>query len=633
MRIFCIIALIVAVHFSSYSQTKQDNLLEEAIILYGGGQRNAAYETIDNCISRYPTFDRALFVRANWYLIERKYEEALGVLEKLEEINPKYNPLQKKLLAECYFDQRKMEKATSYANDFLNTPGISVENQTYCKSLLRNIEFVKSQANENYTIKYKNLGTEVNSTDGEYFPSTNADESAIYFTRRTKGGEDIWMSYDNSGTWTPAIMIDEPELENDNHYISINTFDNDGAHTISPNGKYLFFTSCQRPGGAGSCDLYFSSLKGNEWSKPKLIPVINSKSWESQPCISADAKYLFFVSNRSGGEGSSDIYVSEIEANGTFSEPKNLGSKINTVGSEDRPFIHPDGKTLYFSSDGHPGYGGRDLYMSRLENGEWQTPINLGGQINSSSDEISIFINALGNTAYISKQNTSDNRHDFDIYSFELPDKLKPSKVTYIKGIISNAKTNQPIKASVKLNDIEKSKQVMSISSDEKNGDFLMTVVADKEYGFNVIKEGYAIYSQNYSFSASENSLEPQKVEIKLMPLETGTKFELRNVFFETNKFDLIPTSANELNYIVDILKANPTLKILIAGHTDNVGQATNNQALSENRAKSVLNYLVEKGIAADRLTSKGFGASKPISSNDNEEGRAKNRRTEIEIL
>ena len=421
-------------------------------------------------------------------------------------------------------------------------------------------------------------------------------------------------------------------MENETRYVSINTFDNDGAHTITAGGRQLLFTSCQRPGGLGSCDLYIAYRKGEEWGKPKLLPSVNTRGWESQPCMSADGKKLFFVSSREGGVGESDIYVSELTSEG-FSTPVNLGSKVNSIGAEDRPFIHPDGQTLYFSSDAHSGFGGKDLFMSRFENGEWQTPVNLGEGINSIGDEISIFINTMGNKAYIAKENNDNNRSDFDIYSFELPKEYRPQTVTYIKGMVSNAKTGQPLKAAVKLNDIAESKTISTMNSDEKSGDFLLTVLADKEYGFNVIKEGFAIYSQNYSFREGGSKSEPQVLEIKMMPLEAGTKFELRNVFFETAKFDLKSTSYPELNYIVDILKANPSLNIIVAGHTDNLGNAANNQLLSENRAKSVMNYLIEKGIPADRLNSKGYGASKPIQSNDTEEGRAKNRRTEIEIL
>ena len=617
-----------------HAQTRQNEIVNEAISLYGFGRIDEAFKALDDCIAKYPNFDQALYIKANWCIISKKYGDALPLLEKLESINPKFNPQQKKLSAECYFSMKNYDKAEEYILEFLKHPNLSPQAQIYGQRMVKNLNFVRSQTNKTTSIVYHNLGPEVNSSFNEYFPSTNGDESTIYFTRRDKQGEDIWLSYAQGNNWSTAYKIDEPELENEMRYISINTHSNDGAHTISTNGRQLLFTSCHRPApdGLGSCDIFISFKKGEEWGRPKMIPDVNTRGWESQPCLSADGKKLFFVSSREGGIGESDIYMSVRTQEG-FSTPVNLGSKVNSIGAEDRPFIHPDGQTLYFSSDAHPGYGGKDLYMSRWENGEWQTPINLGDQINSIGDEISIFINILGDKAYIAKENNENNRSDFDIYSFNLPKEFRPKTVTYLKGIVSNAKTGQPLKAVIKLSDIAESKSISNLNSDEKSGDFLMTILADKEYGFHVIKEGYAIYSQNYSFSATDNQLTPEVLEIKLMPLEAGAKFELRNVFFETGKFDLKTTSYPELNYIVDILKNNPNLNILVGGHTDNVGNVANNLTLSENRAKSVMNYLIEKGIAADRLSAKGYGSSKSIHTNDREEGRAKNRRTEIEIL
>ena len=617
-----------------HAQTRQNEIVNEAISLYGFGRIDEAFKALDDCIAKYPNFDQALYIKANWSIISKKYGDALPLLEKLESINPMFNPQQKKLIAECYFSMKNYDKAEEYILEFLKHPNLSPQAQLYGQRMVKNLNFVRSQTNKTTSIVYHNLGPEVNSSFNEYFPSTNGDESTIYFTRRDKQGEDIWLSYAQGNNWSTAYKIDEPELENEMRYISINTHSNDGAHTISTNGRQLLFTSCHRPApdGLGSCDIFISFKRGEEWGRPKMIPDVNTRGWESQPCLSADGKKLFFVSSREGGIGESDIYMSVRTQEG-FSTPVNLGSKVNSIGAEDRPFIHPDGQTLYFSSDAHPGYGGKDLYMSRWENGEWQTPINLGDQINSIGDEISIFINILGDKAYIAKENNENNRSDFDIYSFNLPKEFRPKTVTYLKGIVSNAKTGQPLKAVIKLSDIAESKSISNLNSDEKSGDFLMTILADKEYGFHVIKEGYAIYSQNYSFSATDNQLTPEVLEIKLMPLEAGAKFELRNVFFETGKFDLKTTSYPELNYIVDILKNNPNLNILVGGHTDNVGNVANNLTLSENRAKSVMNYLIEKGIAADRLSAKGYGSSKSIHPNDREEGRAKNRRTEIEIL
>lgn len=613
-------------------ESKEIKMLNEAISLKSGNNSQAAFEKLEEVLSKFPEYDNALFVKGQWSVERSKYSEALPALEKLMTINPDFNPLQNKLIAECYFDAKNVEKAKLYADKFLNTPNLSEGNYMDCERLLKSIAFLKTQPLHPEEIIFHNIGENINTDNNEYFPSTTADEEYLYFTKLTRS-EDIWISKKINGQWAPARPIDDPEYLENGTVTTINSESNDGAHTIAPSGKYLFFTSCGRPNNIGGCDLYSAKLSGGQWGRPKILkPNVNTKHWDSQPCISSDGKKLFFVSGRPDGYGLSDIYVSEILADGTFSEPTNLGDVINTNGSEDRPFLHPDGKTLYFSSDGHPGYGKSDLYMSRFENGAWQKPINLGGQINSSNSERSIFVSTLGKTAYISKEVEKNGILNFDIFSFDMPEQLKPFDVTYIKGIVVNSKTNQPIKTSIKIFNTETNENVMSISSDEKNGDFLVTVPLGNEYGFIVNKEGYALFSQNYRFNKS-NDNKPQEVLIKLQPLEKGTKFELRNVFFETAKYELKSQSTVELDNVVSILTSNPTINIMISGHTDNVGQEMNNKLLSENRAKAVMQYLIEKGIDGTRLSAKGFGSSIPLEDNKTEEGRAKNRRTEIEIL
>lgn len=631
-KIIILVSCLMFISAIQCQENRQQKLINEAISYKTGNNSKEAEKKLDEILASYPDYDHALFLKAQWSIEKSKYKVALTSLEKLMGINTNFNPLQNKMIAECYFDAKDMDKAKVYAEKFLNTPNLSEGNYKECEKLLKNIDFVNSQPSQTPEITFHRLGDNVNTSHNEYFPSTTADEEYLYFTKLTRS-EDIWISKKVNGEWTPARQIDDPEYLENGTVTTINSESNDGAHTISPNGKYLFFTSCGRPNNIGGCDLYYAKLNGGQWGPPKMLrPNVNTKHWDSQPCISSDGKKLFFVSGRPGGLGLSDIYVSEIMADGTYSEPTNLGDVINTSGSEDRPFLHPDGKTLYFSSDGHPGYGKSDLFMSKYENGAWQKPINLGDKINSSNSERSIFVSTLGKTAYISKETESDDALNFDIYSFELPAMYQPNDVTYIKGIVLNAKTNQPIKTSIKVFNSETNENVMSISSDEKNGDFLMTVPLGNEYGFIVNKEGYALYSQNYKFSKSTHA-KPEEVLIKLQPLEKGAKFELRNVFFETAKYELKSQSTVELDNVVSILKSNPSISILISGHTDNVGQEASNKLLSENRAKSVMQYLIEKGIDATRLSSKGFGSSMPLDSNNSEEGRAKNRRTEIEIL
>jgi outer membrane protein OmpA-like peptidoglycan-associated protein/tetratricopeptide (TPR) repeat protein len=621
----------------SFSLLAQNNEKAESLIAEANNQlvmRNSKgyIDKLDECITNYPNFETAYFLKAQFLNGRRDYLNALSTLENLYNINPSHNPLQLKLMADCYFQTSDYDNAEKYANQFLEIPNLSQANYNACNRLIKNIAFAKTQP-DLAPLAFKNLGNGINSTFDDYFPSTTADEKYLYFTRNTNGNEDIWVSVNNNGTWSPARPIDEMEILDDGTVLSINSFANDGAHTISSNGKFLFFTSCERPKSFGSCDLYFASKTGNVWGKPRAMKMpINSRSWESQPCVSSDGKTLFFVSKREGGFGGSDIYYSKISEKGDFSDPINIGGEINTANDEDKPFIHPDGKTLYFSSDGHPGLGGKDIFMSKMIDGVWQKPVNLGKAINTTGNEVSLFVNALGTTAYLAKQAEIEDRKDYDLFSFSLPKEFKPENVTYIKGVVLNKKTNAPLKASIKIFNAKTSESVVSVSSDEKNGEFLITLPLGVPYGFMVNKESFSIFSENYTFDQKKDN-SPNVLTIALNPLEAGTKFELRNVFFETGKFELKPESKTELELVVAMLNQNPSMRIQVSGHTDNVGAEANNKLLSENRAKSVVEYLVKSGIDATRLTSKGFGSSQPIMSNDTPEGKAKNRRTEIEIL
>jgi outer membrane protein OmpA-like peptidoglycan-associated protein len=325
--------------------------------------------------------------------------------------------------------------------------------------------------------------------------------------------------------------------------------------------------------------------------------------------------------------------VTQVSEKGVFSEPQNLGEIINTPYDEDKPFLHPDGQTLYFSSNGHPGYGGKDLFMSKKVEGVWQKPINLGNAINTLGDEVSIFVNTIGNKAYLARNAESGpGRNNLDLFSFELPKSYRPEKATYMKGLVIHKLTKKPLSAQVKVFDPTASKTIATVQSDSKNGEFLFPIsLVSSMYGFNVNKQGFALYSKNIEIQ--KNNSNAQNLVIEMMPLEKGTKFELRNVFFETAKFDLKSSSKTELDIVVNMLKQHPDLNILISGHTDNVGQESNNKLLSENRAKSVMNFLIEAGVESNRLQYKGFGSLQPLQPNTTPEGRAINRRTEIEIM
>ncbi|MDD3741429.1 MAG: OmpA family protein, partial [Bacteroidales bacterium] len=435
--------------------------------------------------------------------------------------------------------------------------------------------------------------------------------------------EDLFIAFYNPETGQYESSVPMPG--------NVNTRLNEGAQCVSADGKTCVITACNRPDGRGSCDLYIMFLKNEKWSEPKNLSTVNSTSWDSNPSLSADGRYLFFSSGRSGGYGKTDIWMIEIDAEGKAkSEAVNLGDKINTQYEELSPFIHPDGKTLYFASNGLPGMGDFDLFFSKNVDGLWQTAVNVGYPINTKGEERSLIVNAKGEIAMFAS--TAGNK-DLDIYYFEIPEEIKPVTVTYVKGYVYDSKTNDRLQAKCELIDLETEEKVVEIFSDAQTGEYMVCLPINRDYALNVEKQGYLFYSENFSLTNLENPEEPYIMNIPLQPLSDGVVVVLKNIFFEFNSFELLPESYAELNKVVEYLNTNPNLKIEIGGHTDNIGTKAYNKTLSENRAKSVFDYLIEKGIDKSRLSYQGYDFSIPIATNDTDEGRALNRRTEFKVI
>jgi outer membrane protein OmpA-like peptidoglycan-associated protein len=389
--------------------------------------------------------------------------------------------------------------------------------------------------------------------------------------------------------------------------------------------------------GYGSCDIFYSQKVNGKWSKPMNAgPTINTRNWETQPSFSSDGKTLYFIRGSVTREGikNPDIYMSVIGNDGKFSEPVKLSDNVNTPEGEESVFIHPDNQTLYFSSEGHPGMGGLDIFMSKKQpDGTWGKAINLGYPINSIVDDNSLLVDANGKLAYFASERDGGNG-GLDIYQFELPESLRPEKITYVKGHTYNAKTKENLEASIELIDLE-TQQVATTAFSGSNGEFLVTLTSNHNYLVNVSRPGFLFYSDNFSLKdkvADYNK--PYQLDIPLQPIDTGYTIELKNVFFDVNKWDLKPESKAELEKVIAFLKANPTLKIEFGGHTDNSGDKAFNKTLSTNRAKAVADYVTQKGgIVATRLTYKGYADTKPKVKNDTPENKALNRRTELKVL
>lgn len=481
-------------------------------------------------------------------------------------------------------------------------------------------EFAIHAANKQVPFEPHNLGDHINTKDPEYFPSLTIDDKTLIFTRRVNGkNEDFYISHRDSSQWNPAADMGEP----------INTVFNEGAQQISQDGQMLVFTGCEFPDGKGSCDLYVSMKTKNGWTAPQNIGApVNTRDWESQPSLSADKQTLYFV--RETPDNGADIFMTHQLPNGRWSTPERLGPNINTPGRETTPFIHADNQTLFFASNGHPGYGGMDIFYSRRQpDGAWGPATNLGYPINTIDEDASLVVAADGKTAYFASDRT-DSRGALDIYSFELYPEARPLPTLYVKGYVYDSTTHQRLTANLELTDLETGFTTALVKSND-SGEYLVPLPVGKAYAFNVNKKGYLFYSDN--FTLPTQAATPPEKNIPLQPIIANATIVLHNIFFESKQYALQPASQVELDKLVKLMQDNPSLVTEISGHTDNVGSDKDNLLLSANRAKAVVAYLTQKGIAPERLRAKGYGETQPVADNNTEEGRAKNRRTEFKVI
>jgi outer membrane protein OmpA-like peptidoglycan-associated protein len=411
---------------------------------------------------------------------------------------------------------------------------------------------------------------------------------------------------------------------------------NEGTACISGDGKTLVFTRCNVGNDRKSdCDLYISFKEGGIWSVPKNMgSKINSPYWDSQPSLSADGKLLFFSSRRPGGYGEEDIWSAVADENFNWSNPINLGDIINTKGREVAPFIHPNQSTLYFASDYHMGFGNFDIFVSYKDSVNWQTPINLGYPINTHKEESSIFISADGKKAYFSGETKTDLQNDaYVLYEFELPTHVGiKNKSTYAKGVVSDIETSAPLDAYIEVINLKNNTVESKLRSDKITGEYLVVLNENTQYGLFVSKTGYLFRSKTFDF-VNEMNFDPIVLDIALQPIKSGMSIVLNNVFFKTGEYELDKKSIAELSRLVQFLNQNIHLKVEISGHTDDVGQQSDNLILSKKRAESVVDFLIENGIDASRIIAVGYGDTKPAVPNNSAKNRKLNRRIECKIL
>lgn len=548
---------------------------------------------------------------------------AIEYMEKAIEISDNYAAKPYYIGGMAAYMSNDFEKAAGFFETYLNLEP-SVQAQKKIKPLLANCLFAMQAIKSPVPFKPINLGPTINTENHEYLPTLTADEQLLYFTKRVMELEDIYLVKKEGDVWGIAKNLGLP--------INTEQF-GEGSQAISPDGKTLYYAADYGAYGQRGWDIYFSELKAGGWAKPEMMESpVNSKSYESQPCISADGKWLYFCSKRPGGYGDYDIWVSRLNDDCSWGEPQNLGPEINTAGHEQVAFIHPDNQTLYFGSNGHPGMGGTDLYLVRKQtDGTWGKAQNLGYPINTTANEGSIFVTTDGNEGYFASD-VMGGSGGFDLYYFELWDDIKPQPVTWVKAQIFDALTLDKLEANLELIDLQTGEIILSTKCRKSlKSDFLICLPAGHEYAINVEKPGYLFHSGYFSVLEKKN-YDPQHVEIYMKRIEVGKSIVLQNIFFESGSFTLLPKSYPELDKVMEFLNKNPLVKVEVSGHTDNVGSETENQILSENRAKAVVEYLLGLGAAKDRISAKGYGESQPIQSNDTDAGRAANRRTEFKI-
>ncbi|MCS6821345.1 MAG: OmpA family protein [Microscillaceae bacterium] len=625
---------LVLAQYSSQSN-KAIQFYERGNDLFQKQKYDEAFEQYTEALKKDNQFAEAHYKIAQlyqWYnQTEKMYEHFAKAIELQPDnkdfIGAYYHLCEKKLKEGQYAESKKL------GQKYLS---LNPKNALKIKQVnlwIQSCDYAEENIKKSLNVQIRPLEKPLNKLYLQYFPVFTADLKTLFFTGAKKPAanqdyqEDIYVSYWKDTAWTNPRGISQ----------KINTpTENEGTCTISADGKMLIFTLCRQDKQTGktNCDLYSSTWNGTEWTEPQnLGENINTQAWESQPSLSADGNTLYFASTREGGFGGRDIWVSTRNEQGIWQKPQNLGEKINTVFDETSPFIHFNGKTLYFASNGRVGFGGYDLYQSDFLNKQWTEPQNLGYPINNSQDQIGFFVTPDARKSYFAIATSYKEQVISSLlYEMTLPQEIQPVvKSSFVKGIVYDSLTKKPIEATLELFDLATNTLQSTIKSNLNNGEYLITLNSGLEYSLEIRKEGYAFKSLKFNYIETKEP-KPLEINIPLMPISKGLTFRLDNIYFEFGKYTLQDKSKVELDQLVLFMKQNPTIKGEISGHTDNIGDKKRNEILSLNRAKAVYDYLIKAGIEPNRLTYKGYGDTRPSAPNDTEENRAKNRRIEFEI-
>ena len=620
---------------------RADKIYNKAITAYKHRNYTEAIKELKTVTEIEPEYTDAYFVLGLIYIQDRRMnlKEAKANFLRVIELCPDYDIYAYYHLARIYYGAGEYEKAYDVISFFLDDVDKIKSDEDYDEAvgIQEFSKFYSEMLSHPVPFDPKPVPGISTSMD-EYLPIISPDNEFALFTRRVKTAssrDDFVRRTTTKEKFMYSIRLDGEFDRGQEMPFPFNMNDNEGGATLTIDNKRLFYTLCKftKDKKYYNCDICTSEFKDHKWSEIVSVSdnVNREDSWESQPSITSDGKVLYFVSDRPGGYGGYDIYRTVMVDSCNWCAPENLGPEINTAGNEKSPFIHTDSQTLYFSSDGLMGLGGYDIFFTKLQDdGKWGKPKNIGYPINSEDDEVGFFVSTDGKTGYFAS-NKYNGFGGWDLYAFDLYPEARPEKVLFLKGKVESDSTESLRDALIEVKNVE-TKKITEIKVDSTSGEYVSALLFKNDFIVTVKKKGY-VQESKYISKMSPRFSTPAVLDLNLELIRVGRSYRLNDIYFDFNSIELKPESKIVIDEFAGFLNDNPTLKVSIQGHTDNIGNEEDNLKLSQERARAVYDYLIEKGIAPERLSYKGFGESKPVSQNDTETGRARNRRTEFVIV
>ncbi len=635
--VICTLSLQAQDNCSTELNKKDSEIYNDGVSFLKRGNYTMAIQSMKQVLNTNPDNVDAMYVMGlSWYKQSNpNLKEAEKYFTRTISLCPTYDVYAYYYLAEIAYSFERFDEVISYLTEFLKDVDKIKTDEDYNRAiqLLDYSRFYRDITSHPVPFNPEVVDG-ISTPENEYLAILSPDNQTAYFTRERKMMPDrnsiiqtsrfheIFMHSERNGDGAFTEGEDMPD--------PFNIFSNEGGATLTADNNTLYYTVCQydKNNGYLNCDIFYSERLNDEWSQiTNAGPTINTaNTWESQPSISADGKTLFFVSDRPGGYGGYDIYKSVKNDDGTWGAAINMGPLINTRGNEKSPFIHPDGQTLYFSSDGLMGVGGYDIFFTKIhDDNTIDKPQNLGYPINSPEDEVGFFVSTDGTRGFFAS-NKFHGKGGWDLYAFDLYDAARPEKVLFIKGSVKDEQSAEPVKARIELRNLE-TKKISEIPLDTNTGKYVAVRPFKNDYVMTIKKEGY-VYESKYIAKSDSEFRAPAQVDVEIQPIELNKSYRINDIYFATNSAELTEESKAVLDQMIEFLDFNSTMCIQIQGHTDNIGNDADNLRLSDDLAKSVYDYLVDRHIDPARLSFRGFGETDPVAPNDTEDGRAKNRRT-----